>query len=262
MEPSNADEFLKDLKQKWEGISESDEINAICAYFAALRSGMPVSSGQKLADFISRAKIPNAYLGLYFAKYGDLAFSICPVLNSLSKYVKDLNPNLSFLMEKPNWTYGEVEERLTRYSEELSRRISKWRQEGYGRSHSATASAQVEHDEAGATQPRSDQINRYFYELIKLKGPGFTEKVQSVSARASQLGVRGIMPFISGYATSLGLNEENLVLAYEGHARPGGKEFPDILIEILSRAEVDDYVVAYSYVLISEWVKRNQNRQA
>ncbi|MDP7976270.1 MAG: hypothetical protein ACP5T5_05090 [Thermoprotei archaeon] len=244
--------FEEALNDKWKGIGQKDRSEAICAYIYALKQGMDPSSRNQLIDFMIRVGFACPDLGTYFAKYGNSDGSTVDLLASLPPQIKAFPIRLPFLAEKQRWTAPELKERLFDYVDRVKQAAVGWQPGGMP----SRSSDEIEKAQAPVRQ--GSRADPYFYALIRLKGPAFADKVQSVYANASRLGIRGFMPFVGGAASSMGITQERLESMFEGQPTVTGKSFPDVMLELLSNADVDDYVVAYAYVLISEWAKKQK----
>ncbi|WP_449462085.1 hypothetical protein PQ610_06205 [Tardisphaera miroshnichenkoae] len=253
------EEFQRVLNERWKDASGKDRLEALLAYVSALENGMDPSLSSALVDFLSSVGFACPDLGAYFARYGVAEGSTISSLSSLPAQLKTTSLRLPFLSEKRSWSASELRERLLSYADFLKQGAVAWQTDRGFERGSDGGPVQRAHEAAGSTSARPpSEVNRYFYELVRLKGPSFTEKLEAVAPMALRLGVQGFFPFVSGAASSLGIKQSDLDLMFKGPA--GGKAFPDVVLELLSQADVDDYVVAYAYVLISEWFKRQGRR--
>ncbi len=247
--------FRRILSERWNDASEKDKLEALLAYVSALENGMDPLLGSSLVDFLKSVGFACPELGAYFARFGASESSTVLSLRSLPTQLKTASLRLPFLTEKRAWSPSELRERLLSYADLLKQMAAAWQADrGFDR-----APAQRAHEDVESASARPQKgVDSYFYELVRLKGPSFTEKLEVVTPKALRLGVQGFFPFVAGAASSLGIKQSDLDLMFKGPT--GGKGFPDAVLELLSKSDVDDYVVAYAYVLINEWFKKQGRR--
>lgn len=274
--------FVKRLDEKWPG---QDRSRACAAYVGSVLEGMNPYAFDELIDFLKAVGVANLSLGEYFGRHRRSAAKSRVALSSI--FTRVGNVELPFLKEKEVWEEKELLERSLAYLSTLMSRLAGRPDSGRDleahRVPAEVARSSGREKETSSSPPASERgpapgptpaptpappsgsapvqekdLNYYFQHLLRAKGPKFMDEIPRVSQLVKVAGIKGLTAFTREAMNSLGLSEEMLEGLYEGGGSFKGKGFPDWILELIVRSDVDNYIVAYAYELIDLYLGKGR----